>query len=63
MNFSGIYDHDISSYTQGLEFHNDILYESTGLNGFSSLKKIDLFNGNKILNTKFLDNEFFGGKD
>ena len=54
------YDHDISSYTQGLEFHNDILYESTGLNGFSSLKKIDLFNGNKILNTKFLDNEFFG---
>jgi Glutamine cyclotransferase len=30
------------------------------LNGFSSLKKIDLFNGNKILNTKFLDNEFFG---
>ena len=55
-----IYDHDISSYTQGLEFHKDILYESTGLNGFSSLKKIDLFNGNKILNTKFLDNEFFG---
>ena len=55
-----IYDHDISSYTQGLEFHNDMLYESTGLNGFSSLKKIDLFNGNKILNTKFLDNEFFG---
>ena len=55
-----IYDHDISSYTQGLEFHDDILYESTGLNGFSSLKKIDLFNGNKILNTKFLDNEFFG---
>ena len=55
-----IYDHDISSYTQGLEFHNDILYESTGLNGFSSLKKIDLFNGNKIIDTKFLDNEFFG---
>ena len=55
-----IYNHDISSYTQGLEFHNDILYESTGLNGFSSLKKIDLFNGNKIIDTKFLDNEFFG---
>jgi len=55
-----IYNHDISSYTQGLEFHNDILYESTGLNGFSSLKKIDLFNGNKIIDTKFLGNEFFG---
>ena len=31
---------DISSYTQGLEFHNGFLYESTGLNGFSSLKNL-----------------------
>ena len=54
------YDHDISSYTQGLEFRENILYESTGLNGYSSVKKIDLFNGNKILDTKFLDNKFFG---
>ena len=36
------FNHDISAYTQGLEFHGEYLYESTGLNGYSSLKKIDL---------------------
>ena len=53
------FNHDISSYTQGLEFYNEYLYESTGLNGFSSLKKIDLFN-NKVLETRFLDKQYFG---
>ena len=53
------YDHDISSYTQGLEFHEQFLYESTGLNGFSSLKKIDLFN-DKVIETRFLDKQYFG---
>ena len=37
------YPHDIKAYTQGLEFDNEILYESTGLNGKSSLRKIDYF--------------------
>ncbi len=53
------FPHDISLYTQGLEFKDDILYESTGLNGFSSLRKFDLFN-NKLLDIRYLDNEFFG---
>ena len=53
------YPHDISLYTQGLEFKDDILYESTGLNGFSSIRKFDLFN-NKLLDIRYLDNEFFG---
>ena len=53
------YSHDISSYTQGLEFYNGYLYESTGLNGFSSLKKLDVFN-NKVLEKRFLDNQYFG---
>ena len=53
------FNHDISSYTQGLEFYNEYLYESTGLNGFSSLRKIDLFN-NKVLETRFLDKQYFG---
>ena len=53
------YSHDISSYTQGLEFHNGFLYESTGLNGFSSLNKLDVFN-NKLLEKRFLDNQYFG---
>jgi hypothetical protein len=48
------YDHDISSYTQGLEFDDDFnLYESTGQYGFSSLIKIDYKNG-KVLNKLFL---------
>jgi len=29
------YDHDIASYTQGLEFYNDLLYEGTGQYGSS----------------------------
>ena len=53
------FPHDISLYTQGLEFKEDILYESTGLNGFSSLRKFDLFN-NKLLDVRYLDDEFFG---
>ncbi len=32
--------HDTSSFTQGLLFHNGSLYESTGLYGKSSLKKL-----------------------
>ena len=53
------YSHDISSYTQGLEFYDGFLYESTGLNGFSSLKKLDVFNS-KVLEKRFLDNQYFG---
>jgi glutaminyl-peptide cyclotransferase len=36
------YAHDTSSYTQGLEFHDGIFYESDGLNGESSLRKVDI---------------------
>ena len=53
------YLHDISSYTHGLEFYKGFLYESTGLNGFSSLKKLDVFN-NKVLEKRFLDDQYFG---
>ena len=35
------YPHDITSYTQGLEFHNGILYESTGQYGESKLRALD----------------------
>ena len=54
------FDHDISSYTQGLEFDNEFnLYESTGQYGYSSLLKIDFENGT-ILNKLFLDKSYFG---
>ena len=34
------YPHDKAAYTQGLEFYRDTLYESTGIRGESSIKKI-----------------------
>lgn len=53
------YPHDISAYTQGLEFDGEILYESTGLNGKSSLRIVDYKTGVISLN-KPLDSNFFG---
>ena len=35
------YPHDTTSYTQGLEFHDGIFYESDGERGESSLRKVD----------------------
>ena len=37
-----VYPHDSRAFTQGLIYENGILYESTGLYGESSLRKIDL---------------------
>lgn len=53
------YPHDIKAYTQGLEFHNDTLYESTGKKGTSWLRKIDFKSGN-VLQQIDLDNSLFG---
>jgi len=53
------YPHDIDAYTQGLEFLNDTLYESTGLNGKSSLRKVDLETG-EVLKKVDLAKTYFG---
>ena len=53
------YKHDKNAYTQGLEFYNNQLYESTGLNGKSTLRKSDYKSG-EILNIVKLDYEYFG---
>ena len=53
------FPHDITSYTQGLEFYNGVLYESTGLNGYSTINKIDILN-NRVLEKKYLENKYFG---
>ena len=53
------YPHDISAYTQGLEFDGEILYESTGLNGKSSIRIVDYKTGVISLNRP-LDTNFFG---
>ncbi|MGB5821587.1 MAG: glutaminyl-peptide cyclotransferase [Saonia sp.] len=51
--------HDKKAFTQGLEFHNDTLYEGTGRKGKSSLRKVDFKTG-KVLQQIDLDNNFFG---
>lgn len=53
------YPHDIDAYTQGLEFHGDTLYESTGLYGKSSLRKTDYKTG-KVLQKVDLERAYFG---
>lgn len=53
------YPHDIDAYTQGLEFFNDILYESTGQYGKSSLRKTNYQTG-EILQKIDLDRAYFG---
>ena len=52
------YPHDTESYTQGLFFHEGQLYESTGLNGKSSFRKVDLSTG-KALEKMNFDKKYF----
>jgi len=54
----GTFAHDTSSYTQGLEFNDGMLYESDGEYGSSSLRKVDLKTG-KVLKKQDLANEVF----
>jgi len=54
-----IYQHDINSYTQGLEFHKGVLYESTGQYGESKLRALD-YKNNKILKNINLSPSYFG---
>ena len=53
------YPHDSKAYTQGLEFHEDVLYESTGKRGRSSLRKVDYTSG-KVEQQVDLDKTIFG---
>lgn len=53
------YPHDITSYTQGLEFYNGELYESTGQFRESKLRKVDYKTGEVLKNIDLAD-EFFG---
>ena len=53
------YPHDPSAFTQGLIYLNGYLYESTGLNGHSSMRKVDLQTG-RVLQKYELASEYFG---
>jgi len=53
------YPHDSKAYTQGLEYYNGFLYEGTGRNGTSSIRKVELKTG-KVLQQSDLDEKYFG---
>jgi glutamine cyclotransferase len=53
------YPHDADAFTQGLYFKDGFLYESTGMAGRSSLRKVELATG-KVLKKHDLASEFFG---
>ena len=55
------YPHDKVAYTQGLEFHNDTLYESTGKYKLSSLRKTNYSSGEVIQNVSLSDGYFGEG--
>ena len=53
------YPHDVTAYTQGLFFHDGVLYETTGQFGESSIRTVDLESGVPIEN-KRLARKYFG---
>ena len=54
-----VYPHDPSAFTQGLVFDNGSLYESTGLYGSSTIRKVVLESG-RILQIRSLPANYFG---
>ena len=54
-----IYPHDPAAFTQGLLFDEGQLYESTGLYGASSVRRVDLATG-QVLSMTTIPAEYFG---
>ncbi len=53
------FPHDTKAYTQGLEYYNGFLYETTGRRGQSTLRKVEINTG-KVLKKIDLDKQYFG---
>ena len=53
------YPHDASAFTQGLVIDRGVLYESTGLRGRSSLRKVQLTTG-RVVRKRRLSDRLFG---
>lgn len=53
------YPHDPQAFTQGLVYLDGVLYEGTGLNGQSSIRKVRLETG-EVLQIRRLDPQYFG---
>jgi len=54
-----VYPHDANAFTEGLVFDGGFLYESTGLYGSSSLRRVDLETGG-VLQVRSLEPQYFG---
>lgn len=52
------YPHDSEAFTQGLVFYQGGLYESTGLNGSSSIRQVEIETG-KVLKKVNVDDAYF----
>ena len=53
-----VYPHDPEAFTQGLIFRDGFLYESTGVEGRSSLREVELETGH-VLRQRSLDGRYF----
>ena len=53
------YPHDAEAFTEGLEFRDGFLYESTGLNGRSSIRKVKLETG-EVVQNRNISRDYFG---
>jgi glutamine cyclotransferase len=53
------YHHDPDAYTQGLFYLDGVLYEGTGLNNESSIRKVKLESG-EVLQKRDVPEEYFG---
>jgi glutaminyl-peptide cyclotransferase len=53
-----VYPHDREAFTQGLVYRDGVLYESTGLRGRSSLRKVRLETG-EVLQRTAIDSRYF----
>ena len=54
-----VYPHDPSAFTQGLQFVSGVFYEGTGLNGRSSIRRVELDTG-KVLQRRDIAPQYFG---
>lgn len=54
-----VYPHDPAAFTQGLVYNDGHLYESTGLNGKSSVRLVDIETG-RVLQHHDLPTQYFG---
>ena len=54
-----VFPHDPQAFTQGLVYLDGFLYEGTGLNGQSTIRKVRLENG-EVLQMQKLDSQYFG---